>query len=320
MRVSKMKRIEPPHLPLYFLVLVIGIGVTASPASALARVPPNDDFANAADLGNGLTASASGSNLWATAEPGEPGRASGPAMASVWYRWTAPQSGVVRVDTCRSNFDTTLAVFRGAALGALGRIAANDEGCGNRSALQFYAIAGTTYFTAVDGYREAQGSIELKLRFLNTPSNDDLANAVDLGNKLTASASGTNRDATIEAREPDHHGRRAMASVWYRWTSPARRMMRIETCGSDFDTVLAVYAGAGLDALRRVASDDDTCGTQSRTKFGAVAGATYYIAVDSYGQAQGSIELKLTKVKRKTKRRTAAVDRLPSHMQASAPW
>lgn len=296
-----MTWISRMHVPLCFLVLFMAVGVAALPASARAAIPPNDDFAHAADLGNGLTASASGSNLWATAEAREPGRISGPAMASVWYRWTAPQSGVVTVQTCDSNFDTTLAIFRGPAFGALGLVAGNDDGCRRGSALRFFAIAGTAYRIAVAGHMAAQGSFELELRFLIPPSNDDFANARDLGNRLTASASGTNRDATVEPREPNHHGRPAIASVWYRWTAPASRKIEIETCGSDFDTVIAVYVGPGFDALRSVASNDDSgadrCRERSVLRFDSVAGTTYHIAVAGFSRAQGLIKFKLAKLK-----------------------
>jgi hypothetical protein len=296
-----MKWMSHTHVRLCCLLLFMAVGGAALPASALATMPPNDDFANADDLGHGLTASASGSNLWATVEVGEPGRVFAPAIASVWYRWTAPQSGVVRVQTCDSNFDTTLAIFRGSALGALARVAANDDRCGAQSGLRFFAIAGTTYSIAVDGWSH-QGSIELLLRFLVPPSNDDFGNALDLGNSSTASASGSNSDATVEPREPDHHGSRTIASVWYRWTAPASRKIRIETCGSDFDTVIAVYVGRGFDALFSVASNDDhdRCGDESDgsfLRFNSVAGTTYHIAVAGYRRDQGSIEFKLAKVK-----------------------
>lgn len=290
---------------LCFLLLSMAVGAAASPAAALAAMPPNDDFANAADLGSGLNASASGSNLWATAEAGEPAGISSPALASVWYRWTAPQSGVVSVRTCGSNFDTTLAVYVGPGFGALRPIAANDDRCGAGSALRFFAVAGTTYSIAVDGHRGVQRSIELKLRSLIPPSNDDFADALDIGSGSTASASGSNRDATVEPREPDHDGRAVVASVWYRWTAPASRRIRIDTCGSDFDTVIAVYAGPGFDALRSVASNDDKCVAQSVLRFDSVAGTTYRIAVGGYSRAQGSIELKLAELKRKQRPRTA---------------
>lgn len=284
------------HLCLWFALLT-AVGLAAPPAYAV-EAPPHDDFADARDLGSGETVLASGSNLWATAEAGEPVSRFGPAQASVWFRWTAPRSGVVRTQTCRSTFDTKLVVFRGPALEALNLVAVNDNRCGDRSATRFLAIAGTTYHIAVDGVFRAMGSVELKLRYLIPPPNDDFANASDLGNSLTRVLSGTNRDATVEAREPDHAGGRTIASVWYRWTAPASRTIRIDTCGSDFDTVLAVYTGGPrFEALRPIANDDDSCRRASPAsvlQFRSVGGTTYHFAVAGFTRARGSIEVKLS--------------------------
>jgi hypothetical protein len=284
--------------PTCALLLSILAAIAATPAAAATGPPPNDDFAAAVDLGNGQTASASGSSLWATAQPGEPRHPHGVARASVWYRWTAPRSGVVKVNTCASDFDTLLAVYSG-SIPALTRVVNDDDGCGDGSLARFFAIAGTTYSIAVDGLAGAQGRIELRLRFLVPPANDDFANALDLGNRLKLSTSGTNQDATVEPMEPDHFDRNTIASVWYRWTPRASRRIRIGTCGSDLDTIVAVYRGAALDALTLVAANDDACGRGSRTRFRAVAGTTYFIAVAGYRRLQGTFALNLTPVRRR---------------------
>jgi hypothetical protein len=277
------------------LALLTALG--SAPSASALEAPAHDDFANAQDLGTGDTVSVSGTNLWATAEADEPVSRFGPAQASVWYRWTAPRSDVVRAQTCRSSFDTKLAVFRGSSLEALSLVAVNDNRCSDRSATRFLAIAGTTYHVAVDGVFRAMGNVELKLRYLIPPPNDNFANARDLGSGLTALASGTNRDATVEPREPDHADGRTIASVWYRWTAPANRTIQVETCGSDFDTVVAVYAdGPGFDGLRSISSDDNGCrgSAGSLVRFRAVGGSAYHIAVAGYRRARGSIGLNLT--------------------------
>jgi lysophospholipase L1-like esterase len=145
-------------------LICVAVGIAAAlPASALAVPPPNDDFANAQNLGTGSTASPSGTNVDATAQPGEPDHAGLPATASVWYRWTAPANGGVLIDTCGSDFDTVLAVYRGSALNSLTPVAGNDDSCGLGSEVEFEATAGTTYRIAVDGFFGGQGSIELEL-------------------------------------------------------------------------------------------------------------------------------------------------------------
>ena len=276
---------RPRHsLPALVLLCLALALAAAAPASAQQGPPPNDDLAAAEDLGNGTVGTATGSNLWATAEAGEPSHQGvSAATASIWYRWTAPRSGPTFVDTCGSSFDTTLAVYRGSSVDSLGRVATNDDRCELQSAVRFYAVAGTTYQIAVDGIGGAQGSIELKLRMSTPPLNDDFANAADVGPGLLETISGNALDATPQSREPNHAGRPAQGSVWYRWTAPSDRDMQLDTCGSNYDTILAVYTGTDLGALEPVASNDDACDVQSAVRFDATAGTSYQIAVDSFG-------------------------------------
>ena len=63
----------------------------------------------------------------------------------------------------------------------------------------------------------------------------------------------------------------------------------MNTIGSNFDTVLAVYEGNAVNALTSVAANDDISGTNlaSAVQFGALAGHTYRIAIDGYLGASG---------------------------------
>jgi hypothetical protein len=67
----------------------------------------------------------------------------------VWYSWTAPFSGPVTMDTCISNFDTVLAVYKGSAIGSVSQVASDDDACGafneQGSKVSFDAVAGTNY-------------------------------------------------------------------------------------------------------------------------------------------------------------------------------
>lgn len=131
------------------------------------NVPPeNDLFANAA-LFPQETTRVAGTNVYATREPGEPEHANDSGGASLWWRWTAPFSGVVLVSTQGSTFDTLLAVYTGDALFNLSAIAANDDMPYSRqSQVSFHAIQATVYYIAVDGYRGEQGGVTLEV----TPS------------------------------------------------------------------------------------------------------------------------------------------------------
>ena len=142
---------------------------TLAAASAQAAAPANDNFADAASLGGPLPVSATGTNIDATKEPDEPNHAGVMGAHSVWWRWTAPVSGTITVETCASNFDSTLAVYVGASLGALTELASNDDGCGLASSLSFAASAGQVYEIAVDGFNGDAGNISLAIAIQAPP-------------------------------------------------------------------------------------------------------------------------------------------------------
>ena len=98
--------------------------------------------------------------------------------------------------------------------------------------------------------------------------------------------------------EPDHAGNVGGASVWYVWTAPTTGVYSLNTFGSNFDTLLAVYTGAAVSALTEVASNDDAnTGVASSVTFNAMAGTVYHFAVDGFndgtGPAEGNFTLNL---------------------------
>lgn len=126
------------------------------------------------------------------------------------------------------------------------------------------------------------------------PVNDNFVNAQGLSGS-SASVSGANGSATKEAGEPNHAGNAGGHSLWYFWTAPSSRTVVIDTVGSSFNTLLAVYTGSSVSALTGVASNDDISAstTQSRLAFAPVSGTTYRIAVDGKNGVTGSIVLTL---------------------------
>lgn len=145
--------------------LLILTGVLAAGLSALAQ--PNDSFANRTELA-GAEVSANGNNTGATKEAGEPAHAGNAGGNSVWWSWTAPESGNVTISTMGSDLDTLLAVYTGNAVDNLTLIGQNDDAAGGRtSQVTFGAEAGTSYAIAVDGYNDAgtvsTGSIQLSI-------------------------------------------------------------------------------------------------------------------------------------------------------------
>lgn len=126
--------------------------------------PANDNFAAATTL-TGSTTSATGTNVNATKETGEPNHGGDAGGKSVWWNWTAPSSGNVVIDTNGSSYDTTLGVYTGSAVNALTTIASDNNSGSNglTSKVSFAGTAGVVYRIAVDGTGGASGTIALNL-------------------------------------------------------------------------------------------------------------------------------------------------------------
>jgi hypothetical protein len=108
-------------------------------------------------------------------------------------------------------------------------------------------------------------------------------------------ATGSNVGATKESNEPRHAGNRGGKSVWWTWTAPVAGSVTIDTLGSSFDTLLAIYTGSSVGSLTKVAANDEAGGNThtSKVTFTAVAGRVYQIAVDGYRGESGSIVLRI---------------------------
>jgi subtilisin family serine protease len=267
------------------------------PASGAA--PANDMFADRIDLSSISTTTAA-SNIQATAEPGEPDHAEASSpIESVWWSWTAPSHGQVTFSTEGSDFDTTLAAYTGTDIRALTLVAFDDDsGPGSTSVMSFEVLPGQTYVISVDGYAGSKGSIALSVSFTANEGrepNDLFASRTPI-NSPNAVVTGSNIRGYGEVGEPNHAGFSSpIQSVWWSWTAPSTGSATFSTAGSSFDTTLAVYTGSRVDSLTLISANDDASATvdTSATTFETMAGQTYAIAVDGFGNATGSIRLEV---------------------------
>jgi hypothetical protein len=284
-------------ISLLTVALMVGAAAGGGVANgSTATAPANDNFASPVVLSGDDAVRLGDTNVGATLETGEPTTIGGTDVdASVWYRWTAPADGQVRIDTLGSTFDTVLGVYTGSAVGSLTEIASNDDWNDLTSRVTFAATNATIYQIRVAGFQGATGTIDLHLHRLLPPANDNFANAIVLSGTTASRTADTNDAATLEAGEPATvAGATASASVWYRWTAGANGQLRIDTLTSDFDTLLAVYTGSAVGSLSEVASNDN--GKDGFTSLVALAvtnGTTYQIRVDSSLGSSGTINLHL---------------------------
>jgi hypothetical protein len=130
--------------------------------------------------------------------------------------------------------------------------------------------------------------------------NDNLASdTVLLGTTnqtfTTVNAITSNQFASKEVGEPNHAGNVGGKSVWFQWTAPAAGIVSVDTHGSSFNTLLAVYTGNSISTLTAIASNDDdgSANGTSGLSFTASAGTIYKIAVDGFNGASGNVLLNL---------------------------
>jgi hypothetical protein len=118
--------------------------------------------------------------------------------------------------------------------------------------------------------------------------NDTFANRGAI-NGFTNFITGNSSAYTKEAGEPRHDNKSGTRSAWIEWIAPSDGMCTIDTFGSSFDTVLAVYRGTAVSSLTLVTSNDDANDTtlQSMVTFVATAGTAYVITIDGYSAGQG---------------------------------
>ena len=135
----------------------------------------NDDFVNRFTLGT--PAHVTGANAGAGTQSGEPTSSFINSVftqwvRTLWWKWTAPVTTTVTIDTIGSDFNTYLAVYTGTAVNGLTAIAQNDNapGFANVSLVTFTAQAGTEYQIQVGGVRfsTTTGNINLNLTVPST--------------------------------------------------------------------------------------------------------------------------------------------------------
>lgn len=280
------------------LTLVASMLVAAQPAFAV-DPPANDDFADATEL-TGTSGTTSGTNVEATAEVGEPTNHAADCCdpdlgdASVWYKWTAPSSGVFAFDTFGSlssfNADTVLGVYTG-SLGALTEVNSNegfsdDDGGGSfrDSRVVFSATASTTYYIGVSqccgGPDTFEAPFTLNWAAATRPANDNFASATAISGSSGSLGSQSNFDASREAGELSAHFDLDLGgpSVWYSWQAPSTGGFTFSALGTlhlggSFAGALAAYTGS-LGSLTEVAYDSD-----GDIAFSATSGMTYAIGV-----------------------------------------
>lgn len=117
---------------------------------------------------------------------------------------------------------------------------------------------------------------------------------------ITATYQSDNSDAALDPGEPTYRG--AMhKTIWQTFKLPKNARVVINTFGTGFDTVLAVYTGTSLPKLKLIAASDNYAVTgtvysspgfatrQSLVQFDATANVPYHVQIGSRDGSEGDV-------------------------------
>jgi len=123
------------------------------------------------------------------------------------------------------------------------------------------------------------------------PANDDCEDANSIGNGATpfnttnATTDGPAHPDACDSNEPQ-----IGSDIWFNYTATCTGDVIVSTCGSLYNTELAVYDGCDCPASdgNLLGCNDDFCGDQSLVKAPVVAGQCYAIRVGGFNGIEGA--------------------------------
>ena len=238
----------------YFIAIARGVDTPPGEGEFQLEILPgppvltNAAFADAFDLGSGVTASfvgdaRTGGGIREVDEPAH----TGTAEDSWWFRWTPEQDGPVSVDLNGSTGLPRLAVYTGETLSSLLRIDLSKLRDSGDSTL-FSAVAGATYWFAA--YRDASTPLSPDLLAIDlTQFSGALGNrfsdAITIPSTLPALVTTPGIGILREAAETSPANiLGATGSKWFSWTAPASGEVQMRSANS-----ISVFTGESLSSL-----------------------------------------------------------------------
>lgn len=207
----------------------------------------------------------------------------------LWYAYTPAEDCPLQVNTCTgtATFDTVVSIHSGCPGSVGNELVCDDDTCATQSVVSTSATTGVTYYIRVAGWQAATGDYVLNVSCPTAPASDGCGGAipVTVGTYTGETFAATNDGSATcgdSATSPD---------VWYSFAATEDCLLRVDTCTSNWDTVLSLHTGCpGLEG-NQLSCSDDSCSTQSRVATMAVSGNTYLIRVAGWQGATGIFTL-----------------------------
>lgn len=271
-------------------------------ASLLAAPPANDNKASAATI-TGESAAVSVNSTEATAEAGDF------ANRTVWWKWVAPASGRLLLDTVNSPAKfLRLKVFLQESPGVAGGVVATAESSQSTSdpSLSFPVAQGTSYLIGVGNQYTSSGDVGVVNLALNlntsdpvgslpfagpaTMANDAFASRISLTGE-TPSALAYNASATREAGEPTTGN----TTFWWTYRPASNGRLTISSQGSSsLHKTVNVFLGTNIAALRLVDSHSPSLSSDAvNFSFPVTKDTDYQISFGTTSSTTGTMVLSL---------------------------
>ena len=284
--------------------------------------PPNDSWLQPTEIiGNTLVLTADlGGATRDAFEPENPDLLG----QTVWWRWTATESGVIGWNSTNSPNPVHVSVltidpfdqWETVAESYLRPQVADGGFFGNPLPVlipegSFVAKAGTVYWLRVDGVRTsgpfgpfpghdplAPYPVHVPFQRLTDPPppGDTFAQRIRLS-VVPSLFSATLTTATSEPDEPAAHPKATGRTVWWEWTPPGRGTARIEIVETNQSPLVVVYRRSPWQQLETVASSATEFGNECRRfwrarrqlEWDTAPATTYFIQTDGFPEFNRSL-------------------------------
>jgi hypothetical protein len=243
--------------------------------------PANDDFADRILLAGTNVTMTNAVLLGSRMEEGEP-RVALNGLFSVWWQWTAPQTGRYVFEPLPGDIPVTFVLFTGTNLATLTQVAASEW---SSSPVNVALAEGTSL--AIVAQSEAgfpRERFRWRIRLTTAPANDDFAGRIEIDGP---NMQGTLEGSTLDVGDPLFL---ASSSIWWSLTPTNSGWREILVAAVPYGNAdFRVFRGTNLEDLRMISPR----GVRSSPfpYFWMEAGESYAIEVAGFGGWFGPVNL-----------------------------
>jgi hypothetical protein len=144
---------------------------------------------------------------------------------------------------------------------------------------------------------------------LSPPANDGIGSAANIGSlqfndSVNVAQATPNDPQFLDTSDPifpagcgETLGTRGWRTVWYTYTPTVSGVLRVDTLGSNYDTVLAIWTGSPGSLTASGCSDDASGTTQSLLDLWVTQDTLYFIEAAAYSaNDSGTLDLEVKSV------------------------